>query len=48
MCQANLQPRVGRERQKVSGQFMKSDRLAGGDVESGGRRTGAATKERTL
>lgn len=36
MCQANLQPRVGRERQKVSGQFMKSDRLAGGEVVSEG------------
>lgn len=36
MCQANLQPRVGRERRKVSGQFMKSDGLAGGEVVSEG------------
>lgn len=32
MCQANLQPRVGRELERVSGQFMKSDRLAGGEM----------------
>lgn len=36
MCQANLQPRVGRELQRVSGQFMKSGRLAGGEMVSEG------------